>query len=336
MFRSARVKLTVYYLLIIMFISGLFSFAIYRVVTSELETRFSTIERRIEFEQRGFGLPPAQRAFLAGHLEGAKRRVLAILLLANGVILVFSGVAGYFLAGKTLRPIEEALEEQKRFVADASHELRTPLTSLKTSIEVALRDKKMTTKEAKETLQSSLEEADNLGILASDLLDLTRYQKASTDLTFKQVDAGRLLEDVSKKVQPLAKDKDINLEVNSAKAILKADETSLNKVITILLDNAIKYTPKKGKVTATAKVDRRHFFLEVKDTGIGIRQSDIPHIFDRFYRVDQSRSKMEVPGFGLGLSMAKEIVDLHKGSIEVASAFGKGSTFTVKLPLKHS
>jgi len=135
MFRSARFKLTAWYLLIIMLISALFSLVIYRGVTLELEMRFSLIEQRFEMQNFRMNHPPlSSPPLFEEDLATAKRRVLMMLLYINGVILVFSGGAGYFLAGRTLGPIENALEEQKRFVADASHELRTPLTALKTSI----------------------------------------------------------------------------------------------------------------------------------------------------------------------------------------------------------
>jgi len=118
--------------------------------------------------------------------------------------------------------------------------------------------------------------------------------------------------------------------------IVEADKSSLQKMVVILLDNAIKYTPEKGKVMLSTNQDKRQVLLSVEDTGIGIAKEDLPHVFDRFYRMDQSRSKTNVPGFGLGLSIVKRIVDLHKGSIGVSSAPEKGSTFTVRLPLKHS
>jgi signal transduction histidine kinase len=248
MFHSARLKLTAWYLLIIMLISGAFSLVIYGGVTFDLERRFQSIERRIRLERHIFRMPPGPPPYFIEDLQAAKRRVLFMLLSANGVILVLSSAAGYFLAGKTLRPIEEALEEQKRFLSDASHELRTPLTALKTSIEVALRDKKITKKEAYEVLQSSLEEVDSLQSLTSDLLGLAQHQRANGNFTFDQVNIRRVLEKAHKKIYSLAKKKSIDLEINADDIILEADETNLEKLMVILLDNAIKYTPKKGKV----------------------------------------------------------------------------------------
>ena len=152
MFQSARLKLTLWYLLIIMSISLFFSGIIYRSVSFEVQSRLSRIEERFPEWQ-----PGRPMLLLVEDLAFVKRRVLLMLFYLNGVILAVAGAAGYFLAGKTLNPIEAALEEQKRFVADASHELRTPLTALKTSIEVTLRQKKLTVQEAKAVLQGSLE-----------------------------------------------------------------------------------------------------------------------------------------------------------------------------------
>ncbi len=341
MFQLARLKLTAWYLLIIMLICILFSMVLYRGVASELERRFAGIERQIQMG-RMRGLPPMMQPepqeppLFEEDLTIAKGRVLLMLIYANGVILVLSGAAGYFLAGKTLQPIEEALDEQKRFVADASHELRTPLTALKASTEVALRDKKLTKKEAKDALKSNLEDIDSLQVLADNLLTLAQYEKGNHDSEFEQVNLGQVIENAFRKIKPLADKKNIDLKIGTDNIIIEANRDSLEKMIRILLDNAVKYTPAKGKVSVSTAHDSRHAVIEIKDTGIGIDQKDMIRVFDRFYRVDQSRSKNKVPGFGLGLAMARQIIDLHKGTIDLSSAPHQGTTFTVKLPLRHA
>ena len=352
MFRSARLKLTGWYLLIIMLISLLFSVVICKGISSELEVGYRRAELRLRAEELGIKLPRhiprhleelrpefknmTPRAALLADLQATRRRVILFLLLTNGMILVISGGAAYFLAGKTLEPIEEALEEQKRFVADASHELRTPLTALKASTEVALRDKKLSTKEARKALESNLEDVNSLQILADNLLSLAQYEKGNSDFVFGQVNLAEVIEKAHKKIHPLVKKKNIAVRIGAVDVAFGANEESLGKIMLIFLDNAVKYTPRKGEVVVTAHQDSKHVFIEIRDSGMGINQEDIRHIFDRFYRVDQSRSKTRVLGFGLGLSMAKKIVDLHKGSVDVSSAPGQGTTFTVKLPLTHT
>jgi len=342
MFRSARIKLTVWYLCIIMLISMLFSVAIYTTITRELERGFRRVETR--FREEGAGAPTpwqlSRRFEEMGsqwieELETAKKRVALNLVVVNGIIFVFSAAAGYLLAGKTLTPIETAMEEQKRFVGDASHELRTPLTALKTTIEVALREKKLTAEDAKKVLKSSLEDLDGLESLANNLLSLTQYGQASNGLVFQPANIDDVVRSAYKKISPLAKKKSIGITVERINQEVEADKQSLEKMILIFLDNAVKYTPKDGNVTVSTKSEGKNLIMKVTDTGIGISHEEIPHIFDRFYRVDQSRSKENVPGFGLGLSLAKKIIEAHKGSVGVTSILGEGTTFTIRLPLRH-
>lgn len=352
MFKSARLKLTSWYLLIIMLISVFFSAIIYVGAVRELERGFRRAELRLRAEELDIPLPQrfsdlpedlplrlreiSPRFFFVEDLEAAKRRIGLQLLMINGLILVISAGAGYFLAGKTFKPIERAMEEQKRFVADASHELRTPLTALRTSMEVALRDKKIKAKEAKRILKENLEEVDGLQSITDSLLSLAKYQRADKDFVFEKVSLDKIVERAAKTVRPLAKKKDITLKLKIGDLNLMADKPSLEKMMTIFLDNAVKYTPKGGKVSVSAKKDKKYVLIKIKDTGIGISKKDLSHIFDRFYQVDKSRSKIDIPGYGLGLALAKRIIEIHKGSASVSSTVGKGTTFTLKLPLKHS
>jgi signal transduction histidine kinase len=331
MFEKARLKLTAWYLAIIMFISLAFSAFIYISVTLEIQNRFNIIERRLELRDNGFGPPVGQVEFFIEDLEASRNRILLVLIYTNVTILFFSAVAGYFLAGKTLTPIEKSMEEQRRFVADASHEFRTPLTSLQTSIEVALRDRKMDIKDARDVLKGSLLDIEDLTSLSNYLLGLARFQ--NNNLSKASLNIKDVVKKVEKQIAPIAKSKNIFLKVESENIKIVGNEESLEKLVTIFLDNAVKYTNKGGKVTLLTKKDRRYLVINVKDTGIGISKKDLPHIFERFYRADLSRSKEKITGFGLGLAMAKEIVDLHKGTINVESRSGKGSTFNIKLPL---
>jgi len=332
-----------------MTISLSFSGVIYLRVCRELEGGFRRVELRRRAEELGISLPrffstrpedlPRRlreiqpRYFFAEDLEEAKKRLALNLLLVNGGILLFSALAGWFLAGKTLKPIEDVLEEQKRFVADASHELRTPLAALKTSNEVALKDKKLSLGEAKKLIKSNLEEIENLETLTNNLLTLASLEENGRKLSFQKVDIKKIIDSAHQKILPLALEKKIKIKIESSGGKIFGDEESLEKMILIFLDNAVKYTPKGGKVWLKTWQEKGKLVLEIKDTGIGISEADLPHIFERFYRADKARAK---GGFGLGLALAKRIIEIHKGTVEVTSVLGKGTTFTINLPLRHS
>ncbi len=334
MFHSARLKLTAWYLLIIMLISAVFSVVIYREITREVERSLRLQQFRIE-RQHGIFLPPFVSPPLDPQLiVEATDRIKLTLFIINVGILVVSGAAGYFLAGKTLQPIEEMVDEQNRFITDASHELRTPLTALKTTIEVGLRDTKLSLKDSKDLLISNLDDVNSLQSLSDSLIRLAQYQKPNGNLIFEKVSLHTILEDAHRKVATLARDKHIVI-INKVSGLdLAGDYRSLVELFVILLDNAIKYSSPATQVTLTARKADSSVSIWVKDQGVGIKETDIDHIFDRFYRTDKSRSKETVAGYGLGLSIAKKIVTDHSGSISVTSNVGKGSTFVIELPLK--
>jgi len=335
MFNSARIRLTAWYLIIIALISFFFSVAIYRVLTSELN-RIESMQRiRIERE-----IPDRPRPFFLDPLVVAetKRRIFLMLSAANVIILAGSAVAGYYLAGRTLSPIKEMVEEQDRFISDASHELRTPITVLKSEIEVGLRDKKLSLVDAKKLLVSNLEEANNLQVLSDDLIKLSRYQQWQNGFIPTKVSLKTVVGTAIKRVDVLAKRKQINLVDEITKMTLWGEQSSLIELLVILLDNAIKYSPRSSKVTVLTQKTDGHVILKVIDQGMGIAKKDLPHLFDRFYRVNTARSRQvnqQVEGYGLGLSIAQEIVKRHHGAIKVESKLGKGTTFSVSLQVGH-
>jgi signal transduction histidine kinase len=254
------------------------------------------------------------------------------LVVVDAFIIVASGIASYFLAGKSLAPIEHAMSEQKRFVSDASHELRTPLTSIKTEIEVALRDSKLSIKEARSRLQSNLEEVDKMQSLTNYLLSLNRYENGDIELSKSPVDLAKVVDKVSRKYKTVVKDKGISVSQELLGVSIYANETAISELVSILLDNAIKYTPNGGSIRLETRGFRGHATFTISDTGIGIKKSEIPYIFNRFYRADTSRTTINADGYGLGLSIAKSIVNLHGGKIKVTSAPGSGTKFYITLP----
>jgi signal transduction histidine kinase len=309
-----------------MIISLAFSGVIYRMLTFEL----NRVERmhRLRIES---GYPQRPPPFLLDPdlIAETKNRIKTTLAIINFGILGASALAGYFLAGRTLQPIQEMLEEQKRFVADASHELRTPLTALKSEIEVNLRHKKLTLPEAKKLIASNLEEVNKMQLLTEKLLCLSRYQNGVS--TTAKVNLKEVMEKAVLKLNSLAKDKKMVVIKELKNVYIKGDLSSLTDLATILIDNAIKYSRPKGKIILTTQKQDRQVIIKVQDFGVGIEASALPHLFKRFYRADSSRSK-EIDGYGLGLSIAKKICDLHRGKITVSSTPGKGSTFLVQLP----
>ncbi len=348
MFKSARLKLTGWYLLIIMLISILFSMVIYAGINREYDRFERNAKLRLEREKQGLpsyeefrkerqrqGLyvPPMPQSADPGLITQARTRLQIILLAVNLVVLGVAGLAAYFLAGRTMRPIAEMVEEQNRFITDASHELRTPLTSLKSEIEVNLRDKKLTLAQAKNLLKSNLEEVNNLGKLSDNLIKLTQYQKTNNHINFEKVSLLAIIQEAQKKVTGMAKGKNIMIRNRVKDCTLKADLQSLCELFVILLDNAIKYSPKNKSIIMDSRKVDHVVAIDVKDQGIGIDKEDIPHLFDRFYRSDKSRAKGNVQGYGLGLSIAKQIVDRHEGLISVKSEIGKGTNFTIELPM---
>src|ERR1035437_1782295 len=339
MFHNTRLKLTAWYLLIIMLISISFSAFIYFGATNEYDRIIRIEQYRVThptptgiFIQR----PPIQDALFSISsqqdnelIEWAKLRVLEALFSINVIILFLSALLGYFLAGRTLRPIKNMLDEQNRFITDASHELNTPLTALKTSLEVNLRNKHLNLEQAKEVLQSNLEDVNSLQSLSEDLMGVVMYQKQNNNFKISKINLQGIINASLGKVKALAEKKRININIDTSKTFIMGDEKSLIELFVILLDNAIKYSNPKGIINVNVKSEDSGVSVLVKDNGAGIKKEDLPHIFDRFYRADRSRTKQKINGYGLGLSIAKRIVTLHNGSVKVESEVGKGSIFTI-------
>jgi len=330
MFEYARIKLTVSYIVIIMLVSFAFSLAIYRGVTTEFKRGYGRIERSLNKDNLPGNLLEQRRRFILEDTRVLERAVIVQLMYANGIIFVLSALTSYYMAGKSLRPIKLAMEEQRRFIADASHELRTPITALKTSLQVGMRDKGIN-KRSKQVLDSGLEDVNRLQALSDDLLTLSKYHEGILGKQTK-FDTSKVIKGVIRKMKPLINEKELTINLSLDKQAMFTDRDSIEQLITILLDNAIKYSKKNGEINIQTNETKNGHVVRIQDNGIGISKKDLPHIFDRFYQASNSRTKSGKNGHGLGLSLAKKIVELHSGTISVKSKINKGSTFTVKLP----
>ncbi len=264
-------------------------------------------------------------------LNFAKERLLLSLIYIDLGILSVTTFLAYLLAGKTLAPIEASLLAQKRFTADAAHELRTPLTAMKTAIEVNLKDKKINKKEALNILRDNLEDISDLEKLSNDLLLLSKVECRAQKLHLRTIALDEILNELLHKFKPLAKNKNIKLISQAKHDLVKTDYDKLMQILSILLDNAIKYTPKTGQVTLHFFMDKNRAVFQVKDNGAGISKDNLPFIFDRFYKVEASRDKTKSAGFGLGLAIAHETAVLLHAELRVHSQLGKGSTFSLRL-----
>jgi heavy metal sensor kinase len=231
-----------------------------------------------------------------------------------------------------IRRLHDSFNQTRQFSADASHELRTPLTIMRGEIELALRSTK-TPEEYRRVLQSSLEEIMRMSAIIDSLLLLAKADQGNYQAEFSEVNLRELVEELYEDSEALAERKKIRVTLRRAGQItIVGDKVRLRQLFLNLVDNAIKYTPEGGSVTLSVEQQNGSAVFQVEDTGIGIPADEQDKIFDRFYRVDKARSR-EAGGSGLGLSIAKWIVDLHRGTIAVSSQMNKGSVFTVRLPL---
>lgn len=308
-----------WYLLIIMCISFAFSLLIYRVLVNEVE-RFDR-EQRIRVNRLFFA--PIDTSQM---VQDAEDRIKLTLLVINGTIFIGAGALGYFLAGRTLKPIADMLDEQNRFISDASHELKTPLTSLKSAFEVYLRDKSRKIKDADAIVADSILEVDKLRDLSESLLLLAQYEKPNGKSEATTINLKNILQTSIHRLTGQAQQKGITLDAHIIDAFVTGNEYALEDLFTILLDNAIKYSPEKAKIEVRLTKNQKDVTVAIKDFGVGISKTDLPHIFDRFYRADSARSSK---GYGLGLSIAKKISDNQHATINVLSSIHRGSTFTV-------
>lgn len=230
-----------------------------------------------------------------------------------------------------LSQVETARQE---FVSNVSHELKTPLSSIKVLSESLLVQENVPEELYIEFLEDINSEIDRMNSIVEDLLTLVKIDQTETVLVTKPVVTSELVFDILNRLEPLAMQKDIELIVNKIKdSTIEVDEMKVSLAISNVIENGIKYTDPGGSVTITMDADHQNAFITVTDTGIGIEEEEIPHVFSRFYRVDKTRDR-ETGGTGLGLAITHKTILQHNGSIRLTSEVNKGSTFLIRLPLR--
>ena len=228
-------------------------------------------------------------------------------------------------------------EQKKRddFVSNVSHELKTPITSMKVLADSLIGAEGAPEEMYQEFLVDISNEIERESQIINDLLDLVNTENVENEISISQVNINDVLESVLKTIKPIAEEKNIEVVYESFRPIIAdVDELKFARVVTNLVENAIKYNQVDGTVTVSLNADHQYFFVKVQDTGIGIPEEDQDRVFERFFRVDKARAR-ETGGSGLGLAITKEIVKRHHGSIGVYSKEDEGTTFTVRIPLKY-
>jgi len=271
-----------------------------------------------------------------------KRLCTSISNIKNGYFDEFKPVNTYTETRKISDAFTELMgrmkvldDSRQEFVANVSHELKTPLTSMKVLADSISGMGGAPVELYEEFFQDITAEIDRENQIITDLLALVKMDKKAAELVLESIEVAELLELILKRLRPLARKKDVELVLECMRPVTaEADEVKLNLIFTNLIENAIKYNVEHGSVKVVLDADHKDFWVEIRDTGIGIPKEDAEHIYERFYRVDKSHSR-EIGGTGLGLAITRNAIMMHRGSISLESVPGEGSVFTVTIPLTH-
>lgn len=339
LFHSARLKLTAFYFAVLVVFCVLLTFGLRAFTVHELsrgdDAQRGTVRQLLQgnppqnYGGDGLATPFGARYFnnvQQNQADETRQHLNRDYFLIDIVLLALGAVLSYWYAGRTLKPIEEAHEQQKRFTSDASHELRTPLASMKLENEVFLRQKSFTEAAARELIESNLEEVERLEKLAGNLLALNHYEHDL--LTHEPVAVSELVEAAISQVTKHKTAKKVQFDVMVSPAAVDVNRESIIELLGIVLDNAVKYGPAKGTVDIMGELSDQTYTLTIRDRGPGISDEDLPHIFERMYRGDKARSS-KVAGHGIGLSLARQIAEANEATLTAGNAPGGGAVFTL-------
>ncbi len=345
LFRSARLRLTGFYFAVLVVFCLLLTFGV-RTFTNHELSRGDTAQRgvahRIFQQYLNQGVlnndnedptqsPYGDRYFahtIANQADETRQDLNRDFFWMDVGLLAVGAVLSYWYAGRTLNPIAEAHEQQKRFTSDASHELRTPLASMKLENEIFLRQKHFTEHDARELIASNLEEVNRLERLAANLLALNQYEHG--DVSHAPIAVGDLVKDAIARVKRTKGGAKVKFAQDIVPAKVDVNRESMIELLTILLDNAVKYGPKGGAVEIAGQMIDEQYVVTIRDHGPGILEADLPHVFERMYRGDKARSS-KVSGHGIGLSLAKQIAEVNEAVLAAGNASGGGAVFTLTL-----
>ena len=316
-FTRARLRLTFYYMIVAIAIVSLFSFVLYNVIIGEVKNHvIESVDEEI---------------FQNEIIENTSTGLQTDIIIIDLSLVLLIALLSYFLSGKTLKPIARSMEAQKRFGAEASHDLRTPLAIMQTEIEVMLSSKSNDINKYKKTLESNLEEVKKMSTLASDLLIIARTEEDLRRDDMVLTEMNPFIEKIISKFTKQAEEKNIKLELVSDKVgVIKISPNYFERAIQNIIQNAINYTNEGGIIKVILKQDKQNILINIEDNGIGIKEADLPRVFDRFYKASNSRH--DASGSGLGLPIAKQIIKQHKGGIFIKSKEGVGTTVSITIP----
>ncbi|MDQ5883382.1 MAG: hypothetical protein QG654_295 [Patescibacteria group bacterium] len=316
---NTNLKLTLVYSTVIIFVIIVLNISTYLIFNQRLSINIVDQIHNIENEDEEYTREDEISKI-------ASEELLEVMLLIDAMLFILVIILSYFLSSQALRPLNKSYLEQKRFLGDVAHELRTPLTVMRTGLESYIISNKDSDNKK---INQSIEEIDHMSNILNDLTFLIKNE------TFKEtkkekINFSEIVKSEIEKISHYAKDKNIQIEQNidEKENLIVGNETQIRQLVKNLLKNSIDYNKSNGRVYVSLKLIGVNTNLQIKDTGVGIKDEDLSKIFDRFFKVSESRSK-DSSSTGLGLAIVKTIVSNHEGKISVESALGAGTTFNI-------